>query len=175
VRRAQSAIEAEVFVLEATTPEAARPLGAALVVCIDNEPGVLAGMQTMLDGWGCQVIAASDSQQAISQLDSHRVAHGTHRTPDTHGTHETPGISARPVPTIIVADYHLDFETGVDAILAIQAHTKADVPGVIITADHSPEVQRRLRALEFTLLRKPLKAGALRAVLMQTMRRMAAE
>ena len=136
-------------------------LDAALVVCIDNEPEVLAGMRTMLHGWGCRVIAARDTAQAITELDAERVS--------------TSAARLGSAPTIVVADYHLDFDTGVEAIQAIRAHVNADVPSVIITADHSPEVQRQLRELEFTLLRKPLKAAALRAVLMQSMRRMAAE
>ena len=136
-------------------------LDAALVVCIDNEPEILAGMRTLLTGWGCRVIAARAAQDAIATLSD-------------APTGEV--FSARPqVPAIIVADYHLDDATGVDAILAIRRHVNADVPGIIVTADHSPEVQRQLRQLEFTLLRKPLKAAALRAVLMQSMRRMAAE
>ncbi len=138
-----------------------RELDAALVVCIDNEPEVLAGMHTLLVGWGCGVIAARGIDEAVAALDGDL------------GDREKASLPS--VPTIIVADYHLDSGTGVDAIMAIRTHVNADVPGVIITADHSPEVQRQLRDLEFTLLRKPLKAAALRAVLMQSMRRMAAE
>jgi len=130
------------------------------VVCIDNEPEVLGGMRTMLEGWGCHVLAASDTAGALKGLDENSPIHG--------------GREAV-MPTAIVADYHLDEGTGVDAILAIRDQLGAAIPGVIITADHSPEVQRELRELELTLLRKPLKAAALRAVLMQSMRQMAAE
>ena len=136
-------------------------LDEALVVCIDNEPEILVGMRTLLTGWGCTVVAARDSAEAIAGLDALR--------------NDQPTAARRTVPTIIIADYHLDVGTGADAILAIRSHVKADVPGVIITADHSPEVQRQLREMEFTHLRKPLKAAALRAVLMQSLRRMAAE
>jgi len=135
------------------------PLGTALVVCIDNEPDVLAGMRTMLIGWGCSVIAAASADEAIAALEAHRKT----------------GAGDTLHPTIIVADYHLDDGIGTDAIAAIRAHEKTNIPGVILTADHSPEVQRQLRELEFTLLRKPLKAAALRATIMQSMRRMAAE
>lgn len=135
------------------------PLEQALVLCIDNEPEVLSGMRTLLTGWGCRVAAADGADQAIAALERIR------REVDTGPL----------VPSIILADYHLDDCTGVEAIQHIRSHAKADIPGVIITADHSPEVQRELRRLELTLLRKPLKAGALRAVLMQSIRRMAAE
>ena len=44
-------------------------LDAALVVCIDNEPEVLAGMRTLLAGWGCSVIAARGIDEAVAALD----------------------------------------------------------------------------------------------------------
>ena len=127
-------------------------LASAMVLCIDNEPEVLDGMRFMLEGWGCQVVVTRDAKSAIAAL-----------------------TDSGQIPSIIVADYHLDNGTGADAVLAIRAHFGIDLPSVIVTADHSPEVQRQLRELELTLLRKPLKAAALRAVLMQSMRRMAAE
>jgi CheY-like chemotaxis protein len=52
-----------------------------------------------------------------------------------------------------------------------------DVPVVIITADHSLEVQREVRAMGLIMLRKPLKAAQLRAMLSRvaTQLRIAAE
>jgi hypothetical protein len=38
---------------------------------------------------------------------------------------------------------------------------------IIITADHSAEVQREVRKRGYALLRKPLKAAALRALMYQ--------
>ena len=155
---ARAAAVAEIVPIASEPARIGAPLASATVVCIDNEPDVLAGMEFMLAGWGCRVIAARDASDAIAALDA-----------------AAAGAGEPQIPTIIVADYHLDHGTGVDAILAIRARVNADTPGVIVTADHSPEVQRELRAMELTLLRKPLRAAALRAVLMQSMRRMAAE
>jgi Na+/proline symporter/signal transduction histidine kinase len=136
-------------------------LDNAIVICIDNEPEVLEGMRTLLTGWGCVVIAADRPETAVERFDSYVDGLGA--------------TTEKVIPAIILADYHLDEGTGIEAVLDIRAHLSADVPGVIITADHSPEVRRRLRELELTLLPKPLKAGALRAVMMQSVRRMAAE
>jgi signal transduction histidine kinase len=113
------------------------------VLCIDNEPAVLEGMETMLSGWGCTVATAHGINDALDRL----------RT--------------MPRPDIILADYHLDDSTGTDAIAAICAAAKAQIPAIIITADHSPEVQRELRTRGYPLLRKPLKAAALRALMYQ--------
>ena len=40
-----------------------------VVLCIDNEPAVLDGMQTLLGGWGCLVITAPDLASAIAAVD----------------------------------------------------------------------------------------------------------
>jgi hypothetical protein len=45
---------------------------------------------------------------------------------------------------------------------------------ILITADHSAEVQRAIRARGYALLRKPLKAAALRALMFQMARQRAA-
>jgi len=112
------------------------------VLCIDNEPAVLAGMRTLLGGWGCHIISATGTAEAIERLR----AEGTR-------------------PDVIIADYHLDDGTGVQAIAAVRTALATDIPAIIITADHTPEVQRSLRSLGFALLRKPVKAAALRSLL----------
>ncbi|MBL8564954.1 MAG: hybrid sensor histidine kinase/response regulator [Hyphomicrobiaceae bacterium] len=117
-------------------------LAGCSVLCIDNEPAVLSGMETLLLGWGCTVRTAPSAADALAQLGPGRIR-----------------------PDIILADYHLDSGTGVDAILRIQRELGETIPAVLITADHSLEVQREVRAYDIPMLRKPLKAGALRAIL----------
>jgi two-component system, sensor histidine kinase len=82
--------------------------------------------------------------------------------------------AAEETPHIILADYHLDEDTGVETVAAVRAATGVRIPAVIISADHSVEVQRDIRRRGFMHLRKPLKAAALRAILMQSMLRRAA-
>ena len=112
------------------------------VLCIDNESDVLDGMRALLDVWGCHSVMAASTEQALAQL----------------AEMEAP-------PSVILADYHLNTETGVDAVKAISAAVGRDLPAVIITADRTPEVQREIRQLGLVLLRKPLKAAQLRAIL----------
>ena len=135
-----------------TTVVPARKLGSpkgSYVLCIDNEPAVLAGMEALLGGWGCKVTTATSiptSVQAASSMPA--------------------------LPDVILADYHLDLGTGLAAIAAVRDKMKVDIPAVIITADHSAEVERHVREAGHAILRKPLKAAALRALmtrlLMQT-------
>jgi len=126
-------------------------IAGALVLCVDNENAILDGMETLLAGWGCDVLKATGSREAIDQVRA----------------------SSR-IPEIILADYHLDGETGVDTIRAIRREINYDVPAVVITADRSREVQELIRAENLKLLRKPLRPAALRAVMAQSRIRQAA-
>ena len=75
-------------------------------------------------------------------------------------------------PDVILADYHLDLGNGLDAIAAVRTSLALTVPAVVITADNSPDVQRDVRGAGHALLRKPVKAAALRALITQlTLRR----
>jgi len=135
----------------AAAPGAAAPFAGRIagltVLCIDNEPAVLAGMRALLQGWGCAVLTARGGEDAIEQLRE------TARNPD-----------------IILVDYHLDEGTGLQAVTALRAALPSQAPVIIITADPSAEVQREARRRGCALLRKPLKAAALRALMYQLSR-----
>jgi Na+/proline symporter/signal transduction histidine kinase len=127
-------------------------LAGVTALCVDNEPAVLDGMATLLRGWGCEVLTANDLAGALAH-----VAGGKR-------------------PDVILADYHLDQGVGLDIVAGVRQATGRHIPAVIITADQTPEVQRNIKLQDAGLLRKPLKAAALRAMLGQyTLRRMAAE
>ena len=43
-------------------------LAGTTALCIDNEPAVLDGMETLLRGWGCEVIKAPDLDVALAAI-----------------------------------------------------------------------------------------------------------
>jgi signal transduction histidine kinase/CheY-like chemotaxis protein len=132
-------------------------LAGLVTLCVDNEPAVLDGMETLLTGWGCTVLKAGSIEEAV-------------RTVNTHAA------SGGPSPDIILADYHLDRGTGLDAIAAVKLSMKREIPSVIITAETSPDIHRHVREKANALLRKPIKAAQLRAAVTQlTRQRVAAE
>ena len=139
--RAESDVSAEPGLQAASH---AGRLAALTVLCVENEPSVLLGMQVLLSGWGCTVLAAQGTGEAMNLMRERGV-----------------------VPDIILADYHLDEGTGIDTVAVVRAATHAQIPAIIITADHSAAVQREVRARGYALLRKPLKAAALRALMHQ--------
>ncbi len=123
------------------------------VLCIDNEPTILDGMEVLLSGWGCEVYKAQSADQAADLASR------------TSGRLD-----------IILADFHLDSGTGIDAVSAVRNALGHSIPAVIITADRSPEVQEYIRDGGLQMLRKPLRPAALRAIMAQaTIRRAAAE
>jgi Na+/proline symporter/signal transduction histidine kinase/CheY-like chemotaxis protein len=119
-------------------------MNGVCVLCIDNEGGILEGMEVLLKSWGCEVVTALDPDQAAVALHA-----------------------GEKIPHIIIADYHLNEGSGCEAIAGLRKSLRLNVPGVIITADHSPDVQDEVRAAGYRLLRKPVKPAALRAVIAQ--------
>ena len=125
---------------EALTPLTAGSLHGLRVLCIDNEPDILLGMQALLSRWGCEPMLAADQEAAEQAMQAE--------------------------PQVILADYHLT--DGVDglALLTLLANQNGQaLPGALVTADHSEMLAERVRAAGFTLLRKPVKPAALRAFL----------
>ena len=114
------------------------------VICIDNEPKILDGMEALLVGWGCRVSKAGDLSQALAALSSAQIP-----------------------PAGALVDYHLDGGNGLDVIVALRARFGADLPAILITADRDAQVRAAARAAGVSVLHKPLKPAALRASLAQ--------
>ncbi len=128
---------------ELATVDRGRLLGIS-VLCIDNEPKVLDGMDALLGGWGCQVLKAPDLATAIAAMTE---AHAT--------------------PNGLLVDYHLDRGNGLEAIVELRRRFGADLPAILITADRTPLVRDEARAHDVVVLSKPLKPAALRALMAQ--------
>ncbi len=132
----------------ATDPRTKIPVPLTLdglsVLCIDNEPKILDGLQLLLEGWHCKVDGAGSLDQV-----GQRIMQMT-----------------RP-PAAIIADYHLDDGNGIEAILNIRQHWQMDIPAVLITADRTLDVRNRAEEHAISVFNKPLRPAALRAFLNQ--------
>lgn len=125
--------------VRAAAPEPPRaPRSRVLVV--DNDADVLRGMQALLSGWGCEVLAARDGEEALARV-------------------------GEAVPDLVLLDFHLDGgRTGLElrerlfAVMPVR-------PCVVITADHGAEVREAVAAAGCVLLHKPLKPLALKSVM----------
>ncbi|WOC15543.1 NahK/ErcS family hybrid sensor histidine kinase/response regulator [Pseudochrobactrum sp. MP213Fo] len=126
-------------------------LAGMRVLCIDNDPLILDGMRTLLGGWGCDITLIRDGAQLKEWCNRFCRADTAHEQ--------------QAEPHIILADYHLNRENGLDMIGYIRETLELPVPAVLLTADRSKEVKLRAQEDNVHVLNKPLKPAALRALL----------
>jgi signal transduction histidine kinase/CheY-like chemotaxis protein len=113
------------------------------VVVIDDDIAIRDGLQKLLSGWGCEVLAAAGSDEATTLLKD----------------------AERP-PSVIIADYRLrENKKGIDAIKSVQAMYTQDIPSIIVTGDTNRDVLKTIQAHGFQVLHKPVPPAKLRAFL----------
>jgi signal transduction histidine kinase len=126
------------------TPDETATSGFAggLALIIDDDGDARDAAAGLLRQWGWEVISASSSSAALTVL--------THdaRTPD-----------------VIVSDYHLVQESGVDAITRIRTARDKKIPAVLVSGDVTEELRAHASQLALQLLLKPLQPAKLRAML----------
>jgi DNA-binding response OmpR family regulator len=78
-------------------------------------------------------------------------------------------------PALLLVDYHLDHDvTGLEIIEALRSESGSLIPAAIVTADHSDDVAAKVREAGHTLLHKPVKPAALRALVNRALSRRSA-
>ncbi len=122
-------------------------LAGLSVLCIDNEAVIRAGMQSLLEQWGCSVVTASDLREALANW------------------------SGEAPPQLVLADFHLDEETGLDVLEALRYHWQQNLPAVVISADNSDEVRLQVQEAGCLFLAKPVQPAALRTLMRRALRR----
>ncbi|GAA4883012.1 PAS domain-containing hybrid sensor histidine kinase/response regulator [Ferrimonas pelagia] len=119
------------------------PLKGVKVLCIDNEDAILAGLESLLTRWQCQVVTAKDVGEARIQLGLKGFA-----------------------PDIILADYHLDYgKTGLAAMEKLRELYGPELPGILITADTRKELMEEVESKGFGFMAKMVRPAALRAMI----------
>ncbi|KAA1193328.1 response regulator [Pseudohalioglobus sediminis] len=121
----------------------ARDLEGLRILCLDNDPLILDGMQQLLMTMGAEAEGVSSRAQLLQRL-----GNGTR-------------------PDIVLADYHLDEgDTGVNAVVEARKLSGSEIPCVIISADDSDVIKDRAKAVGFRFLAKPVNAARLRALVL---------
>lgn len=118
-------------------------LHGARIWVLDNDAAICAGMRTLLEGWGCQVITALSEEDLARQVDDYRAE-----------------------ADLLIADYHLDQQqNGIDAVARINARRALAIPAMMITANYSNELKQQLRELGHTLMHKPVRPMKLKTAI----------
>ncbi|MCQ4315935.1 hybrid sensor histidine kinase/response regulator NahK/ErcS' [Stutzerimonas zhaodongensis] len=131
----------------ATTDLLLERLKGARVWVLDNDTAICAGMRTLLEGWGCQVVTALSEQDLAGQVDNF------HADAD-----------------LIIADYHLDNGcNGVDVVETVNARRASPLPALMITANYSNELKQQVRELGHMLMHKPVRPMKLKTAMCHMM------
>lgn len=117
-------------------------LAGMRVLCVDNDPRILDGMRNLLNGWGCHVETIAGSA----------------------------GLESQDRPDVLLADYHLDGETGLDVIDLARQRFGPALVAVLVTADRSTEVRAEADRMDVTVVNKPVRPAALRSVMARARR-----
>ncbi|MGF1701730.1 hybrid sensor histidine kinase/response regulator [Photobacterium makurazakiensis] len=120
------------------------PLAGLKVLCVDNEPDILLGMETLLSRWGCEIRLAESVVGAIKQLDD--------------------GWR----PDFVLSDYHLANEqTGLQVLQQCSLRLGNTFRGAVISADRTAETRKMITGHGFVFISKPVKPLKLRTLLNQ--------
>jgi PAS domain S-box-containing protein len=135
--------ERNIGFIDRTNPADKKPR-RGLVFVIDDEAIIVRGLRLILEGWGYDVLSASEEAEALDLL----------------------ARQNRP-PDIIVADYRLrGGRTGLDAIRHIRdLFGHRPIPCILITGDTAPERLREAESSGYRLLHKPVEPAQLHEVL----------
>jgi signal transduction histidine kinase/CheY-like chemotaxis protein len=118
-------------------------VSGSVVMCVENEPAVLSALESLLNEWGCEVLAVRDRDSALGCIRSRSNA-----------------------PDLLLVDYHLDGGvSGISVARELQSFWNRSVPGIIITADHTQTAKQAASVQGYHVLPKPLKPAALRALM----------
>lgn len=114
------------------------------ILCVDNDHAVLEAMQTLIEGWGCDVVCVKSYEEGVLLLRSHSF-------------------------DIVLADYRLDFdETGLDLLNVFKQQSGGAndvIAGVLVTAEQNEELKKEAQKLGFQFLAKPIEPAALKSLL----------
>ncbi len=114
-------------------------LAGRLIAVIENEGNIRAGMNNLLQSWGCRVVSADSAANMIEQLDS-----------------------MGEIVEMIISDFGLrGGVNGVEAIARIRQRWGAELPALLFTGDISKETHTLAKNAGLSILYKPVKAEAL--------------
>jgi CheY-like chemotaxis protein len=114
------------------------------ILCIDNDTNVLDAMQIQLNIWQCNTLCARGFDEAMESL----------------------AVSGF-IPEILLVDYHLDNENGIEVISRLNQHFQATLPAIIISADLSIEIKVEATSMGLKYLRKPVNPAALKILMLR--------
>jgi len=117
------------------------------ILMVDDDLDVRDAMRSLLTEWGYQVLVANSSHEAMQLV-----------------------IAQQRMPDLIICDYHLqDGQQGVQLIADMNAYFSKAMPAFLISGCKDQRTLQAANLAGYTLLSKPLKPMALRALIHQAL------
>ena len=116
------------------------PLNGARVWSVEDDPRVRQSIQTLLTGWGCEVMLASSREEALRLAEQDSAA-----------------------PDLLLLDYRLSDGSGPEVVPELFRRWGAQVPVIVISAERDAAVRERVQANGWGFLAKPVNPSKLRA------------
>lgn len=119
-----------------------------MIVIVDDDPEILSSTSSVLQLAGATVIQAASGDEIIHKL-----------------------VNIDQVPDLILSDFRLTGETGVDVIDLLRHEFNADIPALLITGETSRQAIEAIGQFGYRVLFKPLSANDLIKAIAQELTR----
>ncbi|MBY0573493.1 MAG: response regulator [Undibacterium sp.] len=118
-------------------------ISGKLVVFIDDEDSIRQAMNILLEQWGCIVVLAKTTKEAIEQL-----------------------VNSLQEPYVLICDYALNGDdNGVEAIRELRDMFNREIPAMLVTGNTLTKNFLDEISVDLPILYKPIQADSLRAAL----------
>jgi signal transduction histidine kinase len=115
-------------------------LGGKLIVIIDDEAAIVAGMKVLLTGWGADVLGSATGDDVIAAV------------------HQ-----AGSMPSLLIVDHRLGAgENGIEVAQRIRQALDPEIPAILVTGSITPDLAEQARAAGLEFMLKPVTAADLR-------------
>ena len=116
------------------------------IVVVEDDPGVYAGLEALLVGWGATLLAFSTAAACLAWL---------HECPETE-----------PGPDLAIVDFHLEEgRDGVQVLEALRHRFGPKLPAIVVSGSTMSQVDELAQQHNFHLLVKPVLPNKLRAMI----------
>ncbi len=117
-----------------------------LIVVVEDEPAVLAGLEAVLKSWDATLVTFASATACMDWLQSAAAA----------------GVQ----PDLLIVDFRLEEgRTGVEVISSVRARYKQKIPAIVVTGSTMTGHEQEAQDLDFHLLIKPVVPNKLRAMI----------
>jgi len=117
-----------------------------LIVVVEDEPAVLAGLEAVLTSWGASLAVFNSVSTCLEWAHSPRAV----------------GVQ----PDLMIVDFRLeDGRTGLEVVTGLRSQFEQKIPAIVVTGSTMTGHEEEAQALDFHLLIKPVVPNKLRAMI----------